>query len=64
MCACGVRVGRGRRDYGEDRYIAIGEAGGEHFVVAFTRRGEKVRLITAWKAGARARAADQACFPR
>ncbi|MEP9351184.1 BrnT family toxin [Xanthobacter sp. KR7-225] len=52
-----------RRDYGEDRYIAIGEAGGESFVVTFTHRGQRIRLITAWRAGARARAAYQERFP-
>jgi hypothetical protein len=52
-----------RREYGEDRYIAIGEADGEYFVVAFTHRGQKIRLITAWRAGERARTAYQERFP-
>jgi uncharacterized DUF497 family protein len=40
-----------RRDYGEVRSKAIGEHDGQVFVVVFTRRGEVIRMISAWKAG-------------
>ncbi len=44
-----------RGEYGEDRFIAIGTVRGEVFVVVFTRRGDKVRLISARKGGRRDR---------
>ena len=40
-----------RADYGEDRFIALGHVGEEFFYLVFTPRGQKHRLITAWKAG-------------
>jgi uncharacterized protein len=39
-----------RRDYGEVRMIALGEYDGEVLTVVFTRRGDVVRIISAWKA--------------
>jgi uncharacterized DUF497 family protein len=39
-----------RQDYGEDRFLAIGKEGEACLVVAFTRRGGTVRLISARKA--------------
>jgi uncharacterized DUF497 family protein len=36
-----------RRDYGEQRVIAIGEWEGEVFVVVYTDRGETRRIISA-----------------
>jgi uncharacterized DUF497 family protein len=35
-----------RRDYGEDRFRAIGETGGDILHVAFTQRGDIVRIIS------------------
>lgn len=40
-----------RADYGEPRYIALGMVENECFVVVYTERGDKLRLITAWKGG-------------
>ena len=40
-----------RQDYGEERTITIGFTGEEYFVVVSTQRGEKCRIISAWKAG-------------
>ena len=40
-----------RRDYGELRWIALGEYDGEVIRVVFTRRGAVIRIISAWKAG-------------
>lgn len=40
-----------RQDYGEERIRAIGEHDGQVFVVIYTKRGEVIRLISAWKAG-------------
>ena len=40
-----------RKDYGEDRYIAIGLVEDRCFVVAYTYRGTVIRLITAWEGG-------------
>ena len=42
-----------RRDYGEERRITIGEVEGRLFVVAYTPRGEVIRLISARKANER-----------
>ncbi len=39
-----------RRDYGERRFIALGEYNGEVIQVVFTERDGNVRIITAWKA--------------
>ena len=40
-----------RRDYGEVRWVALGLVDGVPFTVVFTMRGEKMRLISAWKGG-------------
>ncbi|MBY0611713.1 MAG: BrnT family toxin [Beijerinckiaceae bacterium] len=40
-----------RRDYGESRFIALGEFDGEILSVVFTERDGDVRIISAWKAG-------------
>jgi|APTNR8051073442_1049403.scaffolds.fasta_scaffold01361_2 hypothetical protein len=40
-----------RKDYGETRFISLGRVDGEYFVVVYTMRGERKRLITAWKGG-------------
>jgi uncharacterized DUF497 family protein len=39
-----------RKDYGEVRYIRVGISGGKLLSVAYTERGEKIRLISARKA--------------
>ena len=39
-----------RRDYGERRYIALGEYDGEVIRVVFTERDGDIRIISAWKA--------------
>ena len=40
-----------RHDYGEARWIALGEYDGEVIRVVFTTRGAVIRIISAWKAG-------------
>ena len=50
----------GRHDYGEERFIAMGELRGRVVKVVFTRRGNKCRLISAWKANKRDQAAYRA----
>jgi uncharacterized protein len=40
-----------RRDYGEQRFIALGTYDGEVLRVVFTERGGDIRLISAWRAG-------------
>lgn len=40
-----------REDYGETRYRALGHAGDDYFMVAYTKRGENRRLISAWRVG-------------
>lgn len=42
-----------RRDYGEDRYIAMGLVDGRCLVVVHTPRGSKTRIISARKANRR-----------
>ncbi len=40
-----------REEYGEQRFRALGHAGDEYFLVAFTWRGSRRRIISAWKVG-------------
>lgn len=44
-----------RADYGETRKIAVGMVGAELFVVVFTERDGRIRLISARKGGRRDR---------
>ncbi len=39
-----------RKDYGEQRFIALGQAEGRLLYVVYTRRGEYLRIISARKA--------------
>ncbi len=39
-----------RRDYGERRFIAVGEYGGGVIKLVFTERENSIRIISAWKA--------------
>jgi uncharacterized protein len=39
-----------RRDYGEHRFVALGEYEGEVIRLIFTKRNDKIRIISAWKA--------------
>ena len=51
-----------RRDYGEERWIALGKVDGLVIVAVFTDRAGKVRIISARKANANERKAyAQAC---
>jgi uncharacterized protein len=40
-----------RKDYGEQRLIALGAYDGEVLRVVFTERDGDIRIISAWKAG-------------
>jgi len=40
-----------RKDYGEDRWIAIGHWENFYMVAVYAWRGENRRIISAWKAG-------------
>ena len=42
-----------RRDYGEERWLTLGRIDDRLFVVAFTPRGNTIRLISARKASER-----------
>lgn len=42
-----------RKDYGEQRFVALGKIGSRIHVMVFTQRGEKVWLISLRKANAR-----------
>lgn len=44
-----------RRDYGEERIRAIGEANGHVYAVVYTVRGNAVRIISARRANRRER---------
>ncbi len=48
-----------RRDYGERRFVAIGEYDSEVIRVIFTPRGDDFRIISAWKANTNDRKAYQ-----
>lgn len=39
-----------RRDYGEDRFIAGGAYDGLIVKIIYTQRGNRVRIISAWRA--------------
>ncbi len=39
-----------RYDYGEDRYVAVGETNGQILTVIYTYRGDAIRLISARQA--------------
>jgi uncharacterized DUF497 family protein len=52
-----------RFDYGEDRYISIGKVEEDYFVVVHTPHADAQRLITAWRAGRRARRRYQKRHP-
>lgn len=54
-----------RREYGEQRYIALGHVDGEFFSVVYTPLEPDVfRLITAWKAGRNGERRYKARFSR
>jgi uncharacterized protein len=40
-----------REPYGERRFRALGYVGGDFFLVAYTWRGQRRRIISAWKVG-------------
>ena len=46
-----------RRDYGEPRWVAIGEVASETLAVVYTYRGDRVRIISARPANRRERRA-------
>lgn len=53
-----------RRDYGEQRCLALGERSGLLFVVAFTLRSGAFRLISARRANSRERRFYEAQIPQ
>ncbi|MSO98940.1 MAG: BrnT family toxin [Rhodospirillaceae bacterium] len=52
-----------RRDCGEERFTALGQAQGRIYRIVFTRRGGAIRLISSWQAGADERAIYRAHHP-
>ena len=40
-----------RKDYGEQRWIALGQSDGNVYVVTYTMRGDTTRIISAWQGG-------------
>ncbi|SMQ75779.1 hypothetical protein SAMN06295905_2432 [Devosia lucknowensis] len=52
-----------RRDYGEQRFRATGYVDQDCFVVVHTRRGDVIRLISAWRGGRDDRGKHQALYP-
>ncbi len=40
-----------RKDYGEERIIALGEYDGVILCVIYTIRNQSIRIISAWRAG-------------
>jgi uncharacterized DUF497 family protein len=39
-----------RDDYVEERFVLLGMAGGRHLFVAYTERGDRIRIISARRA--------------
>jgi uncharacterized DUF497 family protein len=52
-----------RRDYGERRFVAVGEAGGQVVTVVCTRRGNRYRIISARSASGEEKAAYRQVRP-
>lgn len=52
-----------RRDYGESRTVATGEFAGDIFVVVYTSRGDRRRVISARRAKRRERDAYRKAIP-
>lgn len=52
-----------RKDYGEERFRALGHIDGEYYIVVYTEREANIRIISAWKAGRHERQRYQAIFP-
>ncbi len=53
-----------RQDYGEIRFVSLGLADGECYVVVHVERNGITRLITAWKGGKDDRTRYQASLSR
>jgi uncharacterized protein len=53
-----------RKNYGEQRFRAIGETEGLCLELVFTERNGALRLISAWKAGRDAKRRYQTLHPR
>ena len=49
-----------RHDYGEERWVAVGLLGHVPVVVVYTKRGHRIRIISARRANRRERARFQA----
>ena len=52
-----------RQDYGEVREISLGMADDMVYCVTHTRRGDRIRIISAWKGGAKEHAEYQSGVP-
>ena len=46
-----LKVEDTRRDYGEQRFIALGSFDAQVFRVVYTQRDGDIRIISAWRAG-------------
>lgn len=53
-----------RRDYGEERLIAIGVCDEKVLRVVFTKRGASIRVISAWRASSHEARSYRAVYPR
>lgn len=53
-----------RNLYGEVRIRALGHVGDEHFIVAYTWRGDDRRIISAWKVDEEGKKRYQAILAR
>jgi len=53
-----------RHDYGEERLLTMGSVEGECYIVAYTMRGHRVRIITAWKVNEHGQRRFAALFQR
>ena len=52
-----------REDYGEVREVSLGMVDSEVYCVTHTRRGNRVRIISAWKGGAKEHGKYHESFP-
>ena len=52
-----------RKEYGEKRMISLGLVDAVPYVVVYTERDGKIRLISAWKGGRKDYEKYKSCFP-
>lgn len=50
--------------YGEERYVTLGRVNEDYYIVVYTPRRSRIRIVTAWRAGADARRRFETLYNR